>query len=95
MTKFIFLLKEAFASDETRDFTSISINRAVVLLAIPMVLEMFFEALFALVDAFFVARYVGTIGVATVGLTESVLMLIYSLAWGLSAGASAIIARRI
>ncbi|MFT7274203.1 MAG: Na+-driven multidrug efflux pump, partial [Spirosomataceae bacterium] len=62
MTKFIFLLKEAFASDETRDFTSISINRAVVLLAIPMVLEMFFEALFALVDAFFVARYVGTIG---------------------------------
>jgi putative MATE family efflux protein len=95
MTKLLSLLKEAFASDETRDFTSISINRAVVLLAIPMVLEMFFEALFSLVDAFFVARYVGTIGVATVGLTESVLMLIYSLAWGLSAGASAIIARRI
>lgn len=95
MQKFIALIKEAFASDESRDFTSISINRAVVLLAIPMVLEMFFEALFALVDAFFVARYVGTIGVATVGLTESVLTLIYSLAWGLSAGASAIIARRI
>ncbi len=95
MQKFIAIIKEAFASDESRDFTEISINRAVVLLAIPMVLEMFFEALFALVDAFFVARYVGTIGVATVGLTESVLMLIYSLAWGLSAGASAIIARRI
>lgn len=95
MQKILALIKEAFASDESRDFTEISINRAVVLLAIPMVLEMFFEALFALVDAFFVARYVGTIGVATVGLTESVLTLIYSLAWGLSAGASAIIARRI
>lgn len=95
MQKIISIIKEAFASDESRDFTAISINRAVVLLAIPMVLEMFFEALFAIVDAFFVAQYVGTLGVATVGLTESVLTIIYSLAWGLSAGASAIIARRV
>ncbi len=88
-------IKDALQGDENRDYTSLSINKAIVLLSIPMVLEMFFEALFALVDAFFVARYVGTLGVAAVGLTESVLTLIYSLAWGLSGAATAIIARRI
>ena len=60
-----------------------------------MILEMIGESLFAIVDAFFVAKYVGTEGVATVGLTESVLTLIYSLAIGLSAAATAIVARRI
>ncbi|MGR3809869.1 MATE family efflux transporter [Jiulongibacter sp. NS-SX5] len=95
MTKFIELIKAALKGDENTDYTTLSINRAIVLLSIPMVIEMFFEALFALADAFFVARYVGTTGVAAVGLTESVLTLIYSLAWGLSGAATAIVARRI
>jgi putative MATE family efflux protein len=95
MKSIIQIIKDALQGDEDRDYTSLSINRAIVLLSIPMVLEMFFEALFALADAFFVARYVGTLAVAAVGLTESVLTLIYSLAWGLSGAATAIIARRI
>ena len=95
MNKLFKLIKESLSGDEQRDYTKISINAAIVLLSVPMVIEMFFEALFALVDAFFVAKYVGIEGVATVGLTESVLTLIYSLAWGLSAAATAIIARRI
>lgn len=95
MTKLFKLIKESLSGDEQRDYTKISINAAIVLLSIPMIIEMFFEALFALVDAFFVAKYVGIEGVATVGLTESVLTLIYSLAWGLSSAATAIIARRV
>jgi putative MATE family efflux protein len=95
MNKLIKLIKESLSSDEQRDYTKISINTAIVLLSVPMVIEMFFEALFALVDAFFVAKFVGIDGVATVGLTESVLTLIYSLAWGLSAAATAIISRRV
>ncbi|UBM59777.1 MATE family efflux transporter [Marinilongibacter aquaticus] len=94
MSKFFQLIKESLRGDEQADYTSISINRAIVLLSVPMVIEMFFEALFALADAFFVARFVGTTGVAAVGLTESVLTLIYSLAFGLSGAATAIIARR-
>ncbi|KPM49892.1 MATE family efflux transporter [Jiulongibacter sediminis] len=95
MSKFFQLIKDALKGDENTDFTTLSINRAIVLLSVPMVIEMFFEALFALADAFFVARYVGTLGVAAVGLTESVLTLIYSVAWGLSGAATAIVARRI
>ncbi len=95
MSNIFQLIKDALQGDEDRDYTSISINRAIFYLSIPMVIEMSFEALFALADAFFVARYVGTIGVAAVGLTESVLTLIYSVAFGLSGAATAIIARRI
>jgi putative MATE family efflux protein len=95
MKKLFSLIKESLASHEERNYTSMGINTAIVLLSVPMVIEMFFEALFALVDAFFVARYVGVGGVAVVGLTESVLTLIYSLAWGLAGAATAIIARRI
>jgi putative MATE family efflux protein len=83
-----------FSEDENRDYTALPIASALILLSVPMVLEMFFEALFALVDAFFVAKYVGVNGVATVGITESVMTLIYSLAWGLAMGATAVIARR-
>src|SRR5690606_38048328 len=71
-----------------------SINRALILLAIPMVLEMSMESLFALVDAYFVG-HLGKAAIATVGLTESVLSLIYSIAFGVSMAATALVARRI
>lgn len=95
MNRIIQFIRDAFAADEHTDFTTLSIQRSIGLLAIPMIVEMGFEALFAVVDAFFVARFVGVTGVVVVGLTESVLTLIYSLAWGLSTAATALIARRI
>ncbi len=95
MKRILDLLKESLNGDENKDFTSISINQAIFLLSIPMIIEMIFESLFALVDAFFVAKFVGISGIATVGLTESVLTLIYSLAWGFSTAATALISRRI
>ncbi|HEY4366177.1 MAG TPA: MATE family efflux transporter [Steroidobacteraceae bacterium] len=76
------------------DYTTESLNRAVLLLAIPMVLEMIMESLFAVVDVFWVSR-LGKEAVAVVGLTESVMTLIYSVAIGLAIAASAIVARRI
>jgi MATE family, multidrug efflux pump len=77
-----------------RDYTVGPIGRSILLLAIPMVLEMFMESLFAVVDIYWVGR-LGTDAAATVGLTESLLTLIYALAIGLSIGATATVARRI
>lgn len=76
------------------DFTSISIKKSIFYLSIPMILEMVMESLFAVVDIFFVGK-LGVNAVATVGLTESVLTIIYSIAIGLSMAATAIVARRI
>jgi putative MATE family efflux protein len=77
-----------------QDFTTGSIRRAVFLLAIPMMLEMIMESVFAVVDIFFVSK-LGNEAIATVGLTESVLTLVYSIAIGLSMAATATVARRI
>lgn len=77
-----------------RDYTTGNLNQALIILAIPMVIEMFMESLFALVDIFFVSR-VGVDAVTTIGLTEAVLTLIYSVAIGCSSGATALVARRI
>ncbi len=79
---------------EEQEFTKGSIDRAIVLLSIPMILEMAMESLFAVVDIFFVSK-VGPEAIATVGITESVLMLVYSIAIGLSSAATAMVARRI
>ena len=87
------VLRQAINGEE-QEFTTGSIDRAIVLLSIPMILEMAMESMFAVVDAFFVAR-ISTEAVATVGLTESVLTLIYSIAIGLSAAATAVVARRV
>lgn len=76
------------------ELTSVPIRRAVILLAIPMVLEMSMESLFAIVDIYVVSK-LGPDAVAAVGITESMLSLAYALAMGLSAGATAIIARKV
>lgn len=79
---------------EQQDYTQGSIRKAVFLLAIPMILELSLESVFAVVDMFFVSK-LGQNAIATVGLTESVVTIIYSIAIGLSTAATAIVARRI
>ncbi|MEJ2371285.1 MAG: MATE family efflux transporter [Gemmatimonadales bacterium] len=85
-------IREALSGSD-RDYTRGSLNRAVALLAIPMVLEMAGESAFAVADAFFVARLGGE-ALAAVGLTESVLEIIYAIAIGLSMSTTAMVARR-
>jgi putative MATE family efflux protein len=87
------LVREALRGTK-QDFTEGSVGRALVLLAVPMVLETVLESLFAVVDIFFVA-HLGADAIATVGLTESMMSLIYAIAIGLGIGAAAIVARRI
>ena len=77
-----------------QDFTTGSIRKAVFMLSIPMILEMLMESIFAIVDIFYVSQ-VSVNAVATIGLTESVITLVYAVAIGLSMAATAIVARRI
>ena len=86
------ILREAVRGSE-RDFTKGPIGLGIFLLAVPMILEMSMESLFAIVDIFFVAK-LGSDSVAIVGLTESVMALIYAVAFGLAIGATATVARR-
>ncbi len=79
---------------EQQDYTKGSIRLAVVLLAIPMILELSLESVFAVVDMFFVSK-LGANAIATVGLTESVITIVYSLGIGLSTAATAIVSRRV
>jgi putative MATE family efflux protein len=87
-------IREAILGDTHRDFTEEPIGRAIALLAIPMVLEMMMESLFSVVDMFWVA-HLGAEAVATVGFTEALLTLIYTVALGLSIATAATVARRI
>jgi putative MATE family efflux protein len=87
-------VREALTGAHGRDFTTGPIGRSIFILAVPMVLEMLMESIFVIVDVFVVA-HLGADAVATVGLTESFMTVLYTLAMGLSIGAGAIVARRI
>lgn len=86
-------IRQSLRSEE-QDYTQGSVPKAVILLAIPMILELSLESVFALVDMFFVGK-LGRDAIAAVGLTESVITIVYSLSFGLSTAATAIVARRI
>jgi putative MATE family efflux protein len=87
-------IRESLTGAHGRDFTEGPIGRSIFILAVPMVLEMVMESIFAVVDVFVVA-HLGAEAVATVGLTESMMTMLYALAMGLSIGAGAMVARRI
>ncbi|MEY4580522.1 MAG: hypothetical protein RL701_5225 [Pseudomonadota bacterium] len=92
-TKWTALLRDALRGVEV-DLTTLPVASGLVILAVPMILEMIMESVFAIVDVFWVA-HLGATAVATVGLTESMMMIIYSVAMGMSIGAMALVARRI
>ncbi len=86
-------LKDAIRGTEA-DYTQIGLKRAIFLLAVPMILELMMESTFAVVDIYFVSQ-LGASAVATVGLTETYLFLLYSIAMGLATAVTAVVARRI
>lgn len=93
LNHFFSLIKQSLKGGE-HDYTQGSIRGAIILLAIPMILELSLESVFAVVDIFFVGK-LGANAIATVGLTESAITIIYSIAIGLSTAATAVVARRI
>lgn len=94
LTSFFRLFKQAVKGGEG-NFTEGSIDRAIFLLSVPMVLEMSMEGIFAVVDMIYISRLHDNEAVATVGFTESMLAIVYSLAMGLSMGATAMVSRRV
>src|SRR5882672_1973843 len=88
------LFRQAIAGEE-QNFTEGSINRAIFLLSIPMILEMAMESFLAVVDIFFISRLNDNDAVTAVGLTETVMALVYSMAMGLGMASTAMVARRI
>jgi putative MATE family efflux protein len=95
LTKIIQLIKQSL-NGQQHDYTQGSIKTAIVLLAVPMILELSLESVFAVVDMYFVGHLPNAKeAVATVGLTESVISLVYTLGIGLSVGATAVVARRV
>src|SRR5258708_12789692 len=90
----IYYIIRTSLNGEQSDYTQGSLSKAIFLLAIPMILELSLESVFAVVDIFFVSK-LGQHAIATVGLTESVISLVYSIAIGLSTAATAVVARRI
>ncbi|MEO5893088.1 MAG: MATE family efflux transporter [Ferruginibacter sp.] len=93
ISSIISLIRQSL-NGEQQDYTTGSIRRAVILLAIPMMLEMCMESVFAVVDIYFVS-HLGKHATSTVGLTESVITIVYSLAIGISMAATAMVARRV
>ena len=87
------VIADALRGVET-DLTEAPLGRALVMLAVPMILEMIMESIFAIVDVFWVAK-LGASAVATVALTESIMAIVYTLAFGLAIGTTATVARRI
>jgi putative MATE family efflux protein len=96
MAKINYIFKEIgeSLSGKERDYTKENLKRAILLLSIPMILEMAMESIFAIADIYFVSK-ISPEAVATVGLTESLMTIVYSISFGLSVAASAIISRRI
>ncbi len=93
LSRFFSLVRRSLQGEE-HDYTQGSIRTAIVLLAIPMILELSLESVFAVVDMFFVGK-LGKNAITTVGLTEASITIVYTLALGLSTGATAIVARRV
>ena len=94
MKKYIELFWEAVKGEE-QTYTEGSVRRALFMLAIPVILEMAMESLFAIVDAYFIGQIGSANALATIGVTESFMFIVFSLAMGISMAATAVVARRI